>query len=155
MLGTRWQIDPFKCTQCGYCATKCVKTPSAVKCVHDLNLCHYCRICMGYLEPKAQEGEPNSGAELELCPTGAITRRFTKVYPYFEYKINEDLCIACAKCVKGCTAFGQASFYLQILPSLCVNCNQCAIAQACPSQAILRVPDARPYLPKPNPHAET
>ncbi len=29
-----WQIDPFKCTQCGRCATECVKADSAVKCVH-------------------------------------------------------------------------------------------------------------------------
>jgi len=37
-----WQIDPFKCTQCGRCATSCVMTPSAVKCIHAYNLCGYC-----------------------------------------------------------------------------------------------------------------
>ena len=35
-----WQIDPFKCTQCGRCATECVKAESAVKCVHALSLIH-------------------------------------------------------------------------------------------------------------------
>ena len=29
-----WQIDPYKCVQCGLCATECVLKPSAVKCVH-------------------------------------------------------------------------------------------------------------------------
>jgi electron transport complex protein RnfB len=31
--GYVWQIDPFKCTQCGQCKTTCVLTPSASKCV--------------------------------------------------------------------------------------------------------------------------
>ena len=34
-----WQIDPFKCVQCGRCANECVMTPSAVKCVHAYDLC--------------------------------------------------------------------------------------------------------------------
>ena len=42
-----WQIDPFTCTQCGRCATECVKTPSAVKCVHAYDLCGYCDLCGG------------------------------------------------------------------------------------------------------------
>ena len=29
-----WQIDPFKCTQCGSCETDCVLPISAVKCFH-------------------------------------------------------------------------------------------------------------------------
>ena len=29
-----WQLDPAKCVQCGRCATNCVLTPSAVKCIH-------------------------------------------------------------------------------------------------------------------------
>ncbi len=37
-----WQIDPFLCTQCGRCATECVLSPSAVKCVHALDVCGYC-----------------------------------------------------------------------------------------------------------------
>ena len=40
-----WQIDPFKCTSCGRCATDCVLTPSAVKCVHAYALCGYCDLC--------------------------------------------------------------------------------------------------------------
>jgi Na+-translocating ferredoxin:NAD+ oxidoreductase subunit B len=37
-----WQIDPFKCTQCGQCKTNCVLTPSASKCVHAFPMCGYC-----------------------------------------------------------------------------------------------------------------
>ena len=44
---TVWQIDPQKCTQCGLCATECVLTPSAVKCVHAYELCWYCDLCGG------------------------------------------------------------------------------------------------------------
>ena len=40
-----WQIDPFKCTQCGRCATECVRSESAVKCVHAYDLCGYCDLC--------------------------------------------------------------------------------------------------------------
>jgi electron transport complex protein RnfB len=40
--GYVWQIDPFKCTQCGQCKTNCVMTPSASKCVHAYRMCGYC-----------------------------------------------------------------------------------------------------------------
>jgi len=46
--GTVWQIDPWKCTQCGRCATQCVLEQSAVKCVHSFDMCGYCRLCTVY-----------------------------------------------------------------------------------------------------------
>ncbi len=127
-----WQIDPFKCTQCGRCATECVKSDSAVKCVHAYDLCGYCDLCGGYFKPGAKL---QTGAENQLCPTAAIKRRFIEE-PYFEYVIDEELCIGCAKCVKGCSAFGNGSLHLQIRHDLCLNCNQCAISTVCPSEAI-------------------
>ena len=105
-----WQIDPFKCTQCGRCATECVRADSAVKCIHAYDLCGYCDLCGGYLKPGAKL---ETGAENQLCPTAAIQRRFIEE-PYFEYIIDEELCIGCAKCVKGCSAFGNGSLHLQI-----------------------------------------
>ena len=141
-----WQIDPFKCTQCGRCATECVKSVSAVKCIHAYDLCGYCDLCGGYFKPGAKL---QTGAENQLCPTSAIQRRFIEE-PYFEYVIDEDLCIGCAKCVKGCSSFGNGSLHLQIRHNLCLNCNQCAIASACPSNAISRVPASEPYLIKGN-----
>lgn len=139
-----WQIDPFKCTQCGRCATECVKAVSAVKCIHAYDLCGYCDLCGGYFKPGAKL---QTGAENQLCPTGAIQRRFIEE-PYFEYVIDEELCIGCAKCVKGCSSFGNGSLHLQIRHDLCLNCNQCSIASSCPSNAISRVPASEPYLIK-------
>ena len=140
-----WQIDPFLCTQCGRCATECVMEPSAVKCVHAYDLCGYCDLCGGYLKPDANAR--TTAAENQLCPTAAIERKFIED-PYFEYTINEDLCIGCAKCVKGCTAFGNGSLHLQIMHHICVNCNECSIARVCPSDAISRVKSSEAYKVK-------
>ena len=142
---TRWQIDPRKCTQCGQCATACVLTPSAVKCVHAYAMCGYCKLCFGYF--KSDAARLDEAAENQLCPTGAIIRTFIED-PYFEYHIDEPLCTGCGLCVKGCTHFGNGSLYLQIRHDRCVNCNACRIAEACPAQAISRVPASSPYLLK-------
>ncbi len=40
------------------------------------------------------------------------------------------------------------SLYLQVMQDRCVNCNECAIAVACPSRAFCRVSAERPYLMK-------
>jgi len=140
-----WQIDPFKCNQCGRCATECVLQESAVKCVHAYDLCGYCDLCGGYFKPDANKLE--TGAENQLCPTAAIQRKFIEE-PYYEFIIEEDLCIGCGKCVKGCTSFGNGSLHLQIRHDRCKNCNQCSIARLCPSDAIIRVPAEEPYLIK-------
>lgn len=140
-----WQIDPEKCTQCGQCATFCVLSPSAVKCVHAFDVCGYCDLCGGYHQPNTKN--PDTAAENRLCPTGAINRKFIEE-PYFEYTINEPLCIGCAKCVKGCSSFGNGSLFLQVRHDRCVNCNECAIAKACPGNAIRRVPVNAPYILK-------
>lgn len=140
-----WQLDPFKCVQCGRCADECVMTPSAVKCVHAYDLCGYCDLCGGYLKPDANAR--STAAENQLCPTAAIKRRYIEE-PYFEYVIEEDLCIGCAKCVAGCTSFGNGSLHLQVRHDLCKNCNDCSIARVCPADAFQRVPADTPYLIK-------
>jgi len=142
---TVWQLDPNVCTHCGKCATECVLNPSAVKCMHAFTMCGYCNLCFGYFEPEAPA--LNTGAENQLCPTGAIRRRFIED-PYYEYTIDDDLCIGCGRCVKNCSAFGNGSLYLQVKHDRCVNCNECAIARACPVDAFRRVPASKPYLPK-------
>lgn len=146
-LAREWvyQIDPAKCVQCGRCATTCVLTPSAVKCVHSFDLCGYCDLCSGYFMPEVVTLD--TGAENQLCPTGALRRRFIED-PYFEYTIDLAACIGCGKCVKGCTAFGNGSLYLQILHDRCVHCNQCTIARQCPADAIRLAPARAPYLLK-------
>ena len=142
---TVWQIDPYKCVQCGKCATNCVLDTSAVKCVHAFAMCGYCEICTGFVEPNAEN--PAGGPENELCPVGAIERSFVED-PFYQYVIDEELCTGCGKCVKGCNAFGNGSLFLQIRHDRCLDCNQCSIAEACPSQAVVRVPADRPYLLK-------
>jgi electron transport complex protein RnfB len=116
-----------------------------VRCFHSHALCGYCRLCFGYFQPGAPE--LTSGAENELCPTGAIRRRFVEE-PYYEYVVDHALCVGCGKCVRGCSMFGNGSLYLQVRHDICVNCNECAIARACPADAFRRVPAGRPYLLK-------
>ena len=140
-----WQVDPWKCTWCGKCATDCVLTPSAVKCLRDMPVCGYCEICTGYSD--IERLSDDEGSENQLCPTRAITR-ILREYPYYEYPIDDDQCIGCAKCAEGCTKYGNGSMYMQIKHDLCVNCSECAIAKACPSKAIVRVPRNKPYLIK-------
>jgi electron transport complex protein RnfB len=138
-----WQLDPAKCIQCGRCTTACVKTPSAVKCTHAYSMCGYCNLCSGYFKPGTKTLD--TGGEKQLCPTSAIKRTFVED-PFYEYTIDETLCIGCGKCVKGCGAFGNGSLQLQIRHHLCDNCNECAIARQCPAEAFSRVPLKDPYL---------
>ena len=138
-----WQLDPDVCIQCDKCSTNCVLPQSAVKVVHSSLMCGYCDLCSGYLVPGAKSRD--TGAENRMCPTGAIERKFIED-PYFEYNINEELCIGCGKCAKGCGDFGNGSLYLQVRHDRCVNCNECSIARACPSQAFRRVPANKPYI---------
>jgi electron transport complex protein RnfB len=140
---TVWQIDPEKCIQCGKCATECVITPSAVKCVHAYALCGYCKLCFGLFRDKRTGN--TLAAENNRCPVDAIKRRYVED-PFYEMFIDEPTCIGCGICVKGCNQFGNGSMFLQIRHDRCVNCNECAIAKACPSKAFVRVPASRPYL---------
>lgn len=142
---TVWQIDPAICQQCERCATHCVLAQSAVRCVHAFDICGYCALCGGYHHPDAKIQD--TAAEHQLCPTGALIRTFIEE-PYFEYTVDEALCIGCARCVKGCAAFGNGSLYLQVRHDLCVNCNECSIARVCPSDAFRQVPRDQPYLLK-------
>jgi len=143
---TVWQLDPAKCIQCGQCATHCVLSLSAVKCVHRFEMCGYCKLCFGFFLPGA--ASLTSAAENQVCPTAAIKRKFIEE-PYFEYTIDEPQCIGCGRCVKGCGAFGNGSLVLQVRHDRCVNCNECAIARDCPADAFSRVPADQPYLFKP------
>jgi electron transport complex protein RnfB len=140
-----WQLDPSKCVQCGRCATECVLDPSAVKCVHSYQICGYCDLCSGFLVQGAKYRD--TGAENELCPVGALKRKFVED-PFYQYTADETLCIGCGKCVKGCGAFGNGSLYLQCKQDLCSGCNECSIARNCPAKAWQRVPLGSPYLLK-------
>lgn len=137
-----WQIDPYKCTWCGKCATECVLNPSAVKCLNWYPICGYCNLCTGYFAADAKD--LTTAADDQLCPTGALVRTWVEG-DYYNYDVVADQCIGCARCVKGCTEYGNGSLFLQIDRSLCVDCNQCAIARQCPAEAISRVPLSQAY----------
>ena len=140
-----WQIDPYKCVQCGRCATDCILRISAVKCLHVYKMCGYCDLCGGYFKPQVKNLD--TGAENQLCPTKALKRVYVEK-PYFKYEIDEALCNGCGRCVKGCGAFGNGSLNLQINHDYCKNCNQCSIAKVCPADAIKQIPSKKGYLLK-------
>ena len=145
-----WQIDPQKCVACGKCTDACVLDVSAVRCFHNIDMCGYCKQCFGFFDPNFVQ--LNSSAENQMCPTNALKRKFIHQDPYHEYTVDRDLCIGCGKCVDGCNRFGNGSLFLQIDHSLCVECNECAIARECPSQAISRVPRGEAYVMKTGGH---
>ena len=125
-----WQIDPTLCIECGNCATYCVLEESAVKCFHKYDICGRCEMCNGYYGGGI--GARHSvGAEYQLCPSNAIERNVIQGLEYdnFDYHIDEDLCIGCGKCVKGCRT-QNGSLYLQVMHDRCLNCNECSIAAA-------------------------
>jgi len=141
-----WQIDPDLCVACGNCQTNCVLDESAVKAINCLSLCGYCDVCTGYFPTK--DYILDTGAENQLCPTGAIRRKFVEEQGgvrFFEYVIAENACIACGKCVVGCRLMN-GSMYLQIRHDRCLNCNECAISVSCPTQAFRKVPAHTPQL---------
>lgn len=138
-----WQIDPEKCIACGNCATACVLTPSAARCVHDVEICGYCDFCFGYFA-EVRPGDEETAENLR-CPTDAIIRNFVEE-PYYEYLIDEPKCIGCAICVEGCQQYGNGSLVMQVRHNYCVHCNECAIAAQCPANAFVRVPADDPYL---------
>ncbi len=156
-----WTIDIKDCSACtefnngpdglSKCATECVLKMSAVKAVNDFNKCGFCMICPGYHDvnsPVGEDGLPTG----RVCPYDAIERRAVGWHDPndvnnnpWEYVIDESKCTGCGKCVLGCAPpMGNGSLRLEVRHNLCVDCNQCAIASACPVDAFDRTPVTRP-----------
>jgi electron transport complex protein RnfB len=158
---TVWQIDWEKCVDsrlgavgvevCERCSTECVLALSAVRAVNDYAKCGRCYICPGYYDIKSavdEEGLPSQ----KLCPRDAILRKpIGWIDPddpannFYEYIIDEGRCNGCGKCVMGCKEpAGLGSIRLEVRYDLCLDCNRCSIAIACPDEAYVREPFERP-----------
>jgi electron transport complex protein RnfB len=163
-----WQVDPRKCVNirlgavnvevCDKCATTCVLPLSAVRAVNEYAKCGRCCICPSYFDVTSEIGRDGLPTR-KLCPRDAITREaIGDVDPddplnnFYDYHIDEDKCDGCGKCVMACKEpSGLGSLRLEVRHSLCVDCNRCTIATACPDDALVRDTND---LSKMNPHPE-
>ncbi|MDF7824220.1 4Fe-4S binding protein [Pontiellaceae bacterium B12227] len=137
-----WQIDPEKCTSCGLCETSCVRKPSAVKALNDPKKCSNCVVCYGHITETHIDSDKIESEGHRVCPVNAVTRiNFSGgTDGMFLYAQDPKLCIACGQCTRRCNHHGTRSMFLAIRPDLCLGCNECAIAVACPHDAIERIP---------------
>jgi Na+-translocating ferredoxin:NAD+ oxidoreductase subunit B len=152
-----WQVDAAKCVNsrlgevgvevCGRCVTECVVSLSAVRAVNEYSKCGRCAICPAYFNITSAVDERGLPSE-KRCPRDAIQRKpIGKIDPedpannYFEYVIDEEKCDGCGKCVMGCKEpLGLGSIVLRVRYNRCVDCNRCAIAMACPKDALMKIP---------------
>ncbi|MEA2068251.1 MAG: hypothetical protein U9P12_03525 [Verrucomicrobiota bacterium] len=137
-----WQIDPEKCKSCGLCATTCVRKPSAVKAVNDPKKCSNCVVCYGHITNKHIDSDKIDSEGEHVCPVNAVDRKNFSggIDGMFLYTQDPKTCIACGRCTKRCNEHGTKSMFLVIRPDLCLGCNECSIAIACPHDAIERIP---------------
>lgn len=137
-----WQIDPERCRSCGICETACVRKPSAAKALNDPKKCSNCVVCYGHITDSHIDSDKIDSDGARVCPVDAVKRiNFSGgADGMFLYEQDHGKCIGCARCVKRCTSHGTRSMFLAIRPDLCLGCNECAIARACPHDAVERVP---------------
>ncbi len=157
-----WQLDASKCVNsrlgatgvdvCWACANDCVLSLSAVRAVNDFAKCGRCYICPAYYNIKSAVDEFGLPSQ-KLCPRDAILRTpIGEVDPddpannFYEYTIDEVKCNGCGLCVMACKEpSGLGSITLEVRYDLCLDCNRCSIAIACPDEAYdrLSAPAAR------------
>jgi electron transport complex protein RnfB len=150
-----WSIDPSTCVNsklgalgvevCELCATDCVLTLSAVRAVNTFSECGRCYICPAYFKITSAVGPDGLPSE-KVCPRDAIKREeIGWVDPddpannFYEYTIDEKKCNGCGRCVMECKEpAGLGSIRLEVRHNVCLDCNRCSIATACPEDAYLR-----------------
>jgi electron transport complex protein RnfB len=155
-----WVLDIEKCVNsrlgalgvevCELCSTTCVVGLSAIRAVNEYSKCGRCYICPAYYDVKSaidKDGLPSQ----KLCPRDAIERKpIGEIDPddpannFYEYIIDEKRCIGCGRCVMACKEpAGLSSIVLEVRHSLCLECNRCSIAIACPDEAYRHDPAGR------------
>jgi len=155
--GDAWVIAPNRCINirlgvtgadnvCKVCAEQCVLPLSAVRAVNDHARCGRCCICPAYFDVRSQVG-PDGLPSKKLCPRDAIVRTpigdidpLDPLNNFYEYTIDDERCNGCGLCVMECKdPAGLGSIRLEVRYDLCLRCNQCSIAMACPDDAYVRV----------------
>jgi electron transport complex protein RnfB len=154
-----WQIDAARCVNsrlgavaadvCERCATECVLALSAVRAVNDFSSCGRCYVCPAYFEITSAVGPDGLPSE-RVCPRDAIERKAIgwidpddPANNFYEYTIDETLCNGCGRCVMECKEpAGLGSIRLEVRHDVCLDCNRCSIASACPDDAYLRTEPA-------------
>jgi len=150
-----WQIDVDKCVNskvgawgvevCELCATDCVLTLSAVRAVNEFSDCGRCYICPAYYKITSAVGPDGLPSE-KVCPRDAIKREAIgwidpddPANNFYEYIIDEKKCNGCGRCIMECKEpAGLSSIKLEVRHNVCVDCNRCSIATACPEDAYER-----------------
>jgi electron transport complex protein RnfB len=146
-----WRINPDKCRFCGACAAACVRRPAAVKALNDQKKCSNCVVCYGHiLQTHIASAKIDTDGK-RVCPYDAVRRRNLAggLDGAFVYTIDQARCAGCGRCALRCNELGTKSMFLVIRPDLCLDCNHCASAAACPYGAMERfhlgsVSDLRP-----------
>ncbi len=160
-----WQVNAARCINsrldeidvevCDLCLAECVVTQSAVRAVNDFAKCGRCYICPAYFNVKSAVDENGLPSE-KLCPRDAIGRApIGWIDPgdpannFYEYTIDEAKCDGCGKCVMACKEpAGLGSIRLMVRHDLCVDCNSCAVATACPKDAVVQLPTEEAIAPQ-------
>jgi electron transport complex protein RnfB len=135
-----WAVDTAKCINsklgavgvpvCELCATECVVSLSAVRAVNEFSKCGRCYVCPSYFKITSAVGPDGLPSE-KVCPRDAIERK----------AIGETKCNGCGRCVLECKEpAGLGSITLEVRHNVCLDCNRCSIATACPEDAYVRQP---------------